>query len=580
MFKWILGILVIAGIGGAAAWWWMNRPLVIRHPAFGMDCTQLVSQSNLDRKVDCVRVWYGTNRTLETGDATLATDTADVFEGTGENAGRLQLGRADVWLPRLIEDGGSRERGETPHVQGQAPRDADKLAEYVFLTRITTSGRETFMATLQDAIHYDGSDAILLFVHGFNVKFDEALVRAAQLSNDLSRNDAYDVGIPVLYSWPSAGEVSIDDYRGDRDRSIDSAPYLEEFLDLITEDLDVDRINIIAHSMGNRVLTKALEDYARDYLVRHNRDDLEFRILLVAADVERDVFAAANGMFDNLDANVSIYTSDTDRALFASNVLNQAKRLGDTDTDKPYIRDAQNYETIDATAVTTQLFGIGHNYYSDNPTILWDMMCTIGETHPQDRALEVARYGGLPDGDQYYRVNALIEPETEACTLHRTAFPAGARPALEEDTGGALPAPSPSPQSDRSLPPPAASPEIDEDPMVEAQSLPTVTTFYVTNYENLDLNPYETVLRQVLDSDAEIASLTISAYNDTLGSDAVNRVQTIRFANLVRDWFIANGVDPALITTIGYGEEDLAVATDDEVAEQLNRRVVIELVTN
>ncbi len=581
MFKWILGILVIVGVGSAAAWWWLNRPLVIRHPDFGTDCADLISRDGLDRKVDCIRVWYGTNRKLETGDATLAADTTDVFEGTGENSGALRLGRADVWLPKLIEDGGARERGETPHVQGQAPNDADKLSEYVFLTRITTSGRETFTATLQDAIYYEGSDSILLFVHGFNVKFDEALVRAAQLSNDLSRNDAYDVGIPVLYSWPSAGEVSIEEYRADRDRSINSAPYLEEFLDLITEDLDVSRINIVAHSMGNRVLTKALEDYARDYLVRHERDDLEFRILLVAADVERDVFAAANGVFDNLDANVTIYTSDTDRALYASNILNKAKRLGETDTDKPYIRNAQNYQTIDATAVTTQLFGTGHNYYSDNPTILWDMMCTIGETGPQDRALEIARYGGLPDGDQYYRVNALIEPQTKACTLHRSAFPAGGVAVLVPDEA---PAPAAVPPRDRSLapppPPPPPAPVEEMEPMAAPQSLPVQTTFYVSDYDSLDLTPYETVLRQVIESEERIDSLTISAFNDTAGEDAESRVQTIRFANLIRDWFIQNGVEPSVIMTVGYGEEELAVETADGVAEQLNRRVVIEVVSN
>ena len=109
---------------------------------------------------------------------------------------------------------------------------------------------------------------------------------------------------------------------------------------------------------------------------------------------------------------------------------NRKARLGDTDTDKPYIRRAQNYQTIDATAVTTELFGIGHNYYSDNPTILWDMMCTIGETRPQDRALEIARYGGLPDGDEYYRVNASIVPSAQACSLRRTAFPVGGRAAV------------------------------------------------------------------------------------------------------------------------------------------------------
>ena len=571
MWKWLLGILILVGVGSAAAWWWLNRPLIIRHPDFGTDCEQLITQSDLDRKVDCIRVWYGTNRQLETGDAALASETTDVLQGTAESADQLRLGRADVWLPKLVEEGGSRESGETPHAKGAVPSSADKLAEYVFLTRITTSGRETFTATLQDAIFYDGSDAILLFVHGFNVAFDEALVRTAQLSHDLSRNESYDVGIPVLYSWPSAGNVSLDFYHGDRDRSIKSAPYLEEFLDLITEDIDVDRINIIAHSMGNRLLTKALEDYARDYLERHNRDDLEFRILLVAADVERDVFDAANGVFDNLDANVTIYTSDTDRALDASNLINQAKRLGDTDTDKPYIRAAQNYQTIDATAVTTQLFGLGHNYYSNNPTILWDMMCTIGETRPQDRALEVARYGGLPDGDQYYRVNSSITPQTEACTLHRTAFPAGGV-AVAPSTDTRSIQPESAPPRDRSLAPP------EPEPILEPQSQPEATTFYVSDYQNLDLTPYEAVLERVLASDKEIGSITIRAYHDTAGSEAENRIETVRFAGAVRDWFVARGVDGSLITTIGYGESDLAVETEDGIAEQLNRRVVIERV--
>lgn len=566
MLKWFFGILVLVGVGVAAAWWWFNRPLLIRHPDFGTDCTQLIQSANLNQKVDCIRVWYGTNRVLETRDPVQVSGSQDVLAGTAESGEELRLGRADVWLPKLAEDGGTRDRGETPHVQGAPPSDADELAEYVFLTRITTHGRETFRATLQDAIYYDGSDAILLFVHGFNVKFDDALVRVAQLSHDLSRDNQYDVGIPVLYSWPSAGGVSLDHYRGDRQQSIGAAPYLEQFLDLITEDLDVERINIIAHSMGNRVLTKALEDYARDYLVRHNRDDLEFRILLVAADVERDVFDAANGAFDNLDANVTIYTSDTDRALHVSNLVNQKKRLGDTDTDKPYIRTAQNYQTIDATAVTTELFGLGHSYYSNNPTILWDMMCTIGETRPQDRALEIARYGGLPDGDQYFRVSAAVAPTSDACTLHRTAFPGGETVSVDaEDASSEKP-------RGLTVPP-------DPDPMIGVQAAPEVTTIYISNYQDLDLTPYEAALQQLLVQDAPIDAIRIRAYHDTAGSEAENRVETIRFANAIRNWFVDQGVDAERITTIGYGESDLAIDTGDDVDEALNRRVLIDITT-
>ena len=583
MVRWILGILVVAIAAAIAAWWWLNRPMVIRHPAFGTDCSELVAKANLDQKVDCIRVWYGTNRLLITDDSFRIEDTIDVTAGLGESGDRLSLGRADIWLPKLIEQGGSRTRGETPHVQGSAPDDADKLAEFVFLTRITSNGRETFATTLQDAVDGERSDSILLFIHGFNVQFDEALVRAAQLSNDLSRENRFNVGVPVLYSWPSAGALSLEDYQGDRSRSLSAAPYLEEFLDILTEDISVSRINIIAHSMGNRVLTQALEDYARDYLERHNRDDLEFRIMLVAADVERDIFDAANGVFDNLDANVTIYTSDTDRALHISNIVNanQAKRLGDTDTNRPYIRPSLNYQTIDATAVTTELFGIGHNYYSDNPTILWDMMCTIRETPPQNRALEMARFGDLPNGDPYFRINSTINPNASECTLHRTAFPAGDAPippgrGVEADDGAsdaeieitpeAMPAPPPPPP--RSMAPPAQSYEPDA---VETPNQ-VLIEFLVESYDEIDLAPHLNALENGFDPNRPILSIQILAASDTVGSTENNLARTQAYANAIGDWFIARGVDPSVISTQGLGEGDLAVQTPDETAEPLNRR--------
>lgn len=586
MLKWIFGIVVVLGAVGAAAAWWFTRPLIVRHPDFGTDCRQLVEQSRVEAQVDCVRVWYGTSRDIITADNTLASDGTDVVEATGESGNKLSLGRADIWLPKLVEEGGTRERGQTPHVQGAAPSEPDKLAQYVFLTRITTNGRETFTATLQDAVHYDGSDAVLLFVHGFNTKFDDALIRTAQLATDLSRERTYDVGIPVLFSWPSAGSISLDTYNGDRDRSLAAAPYLEEFLDLLTEDLDVGRINIIAHSMGNRVLTKALEDYARDYLERHNRDDLEFRILLVAADVERDVFAAANGVFDNLDANVTIYASDTDRALHVSNIVNQKMRLGDTDKDKPYIRPDPRYQTIDATAVTTELFGIGHNYYSDNPTILWDMMCTIGETRPEERALEVARYAGLPDGDPYYRVNTNIEPNTKACTLHRSAFPIGAGASAapsERSLEPAAPAPAPStrtlpaPAAPKATPPPPPPPPPAEEPIFEPQAAPNEIILYVRDIDTFDVTEYEAMLRPILESGREIELMLIRGHTDRVGDRQENLMRAARLAEAVRDWFALNGVDVTLIQTISMGEERPTVATEDEVDEPLNRRVEIEI---
>ena len=566
MLKWILGLLIVIAAGAAAAWWWLNRPLVLRHPEFGTDCAALVADANLNRQVDCVRVWYGTDRVLELADRTAADGWTDVEAGLGTSSGNLQLGRADIWLPKLTTEGGNRELGETPHIQGAAPSDPEALAEYVFLTRITTSGRDTFTTTLQAAVDDDQSGSVLLFVHGFNVKFDDALVRAAQLSHDLSSEQGFSVGAPVLYSWPSAGALSLEDYQGDRDRSLSAAPHLEAFLDILTEDLDVSRINIIAHSMGNRVLTQALQDYASDYLEEHDRgDELEFRILLVAADVERDIFDAANGVFDNLQANVTIYTSDTDRALHLSNLISQKKRLGDTDTNRPYIRMAQNYQTIDATAVTTQLFGVGHNYYSDNPTILWDMMCTIAETAPRERALEIARFGGDPNGAQYYRVNTELSPSRKACKLQRTAFP----------TTGPLsdqPGPSVSARS-RTIPlPPAPEPEF------APQMVPQSKRIFIADYDELDLSTYASDFETLIAEGVDFERMIIRAYTDTVGTTENNLARTQSFADAVKAWFVERGIAADLIEAEGLGESQLNIPTEDEVDQPLNRFIEIEII--
>lgn len=566
MLKWILGLLVVIAAGAAAAWWWFNRPLILRHPEFGKDCATLVSDANLNRQIDCVRVWYGTNRVLDLANNSDGDGWTDVDAGLGTSSGRLQLGRADIWLPKLTTEGGTRAIGETPHVQGAAPTDPDELAEYVFLTRITTGGRDTFTTTLQAAVDDDQSGSILLFVHGFNVKFDDALVRAAQLSHDLSSEEGFSVGAPVLYSWPSAGALSLEDYQGDRTRSLDAAPHLEAFLDILTEDLDVSRINIIAHSMGNRVLTQALQDYASDYLEEHDRgDELEFRILLVAADVEREIFDAANGVFDNLEANVTIYTSDTDRALHLSNLISQKKRLGDTDTNRPYIRAAQNYQTIDATAVTTQLFGVGHNYYSDNPTILWDMMCTIAETAPRERALEIARFGDEPDGAQYYRVNTALSPEREACKLQRTAFPTTVP--LDDQPG------PPVMSRSRTIPLPAPT-----EPEFAPQIAPQATRIFIADYNDLDLEDYLTDLEALIADGTDVEQITIKAYTDTIGSSEDSLARTQRFADAVKAWFVERGIAADLISAQGFGDTMLSIETEDEVDQPLNRYIEIEIV--
>jgi len=400
------------------------------------------------------------------------------------------------------------------------------------------------------------------------------LIRSAQLSTDLSRRDVFDVGVPVLFSWPSAGNVSLDDYQGDRDRSLASAAYLEQFLELLTANADVDRINIVAHSMGNRVLTQALEDFAADYLETHGESGIEFRIILVAADVDREIFDATAGIIDNMRANITIYTSDADKALQVSNIVNQKMRLGDTDTNRPYIRENESYQTVDATGVATELFGLGHNYYSDNPFILGDMLCAMAQANPEARALERLRYAGTPDGLEYFRVRPDIEPGYEECSLYRDAFPL-------TDVSQAPEADVPQPMAPP--PPPPGSTDTDSMPEPGARSVEPgapedeTITYLVEDRASFRPVDFSGELMLAL-ARGEPVEVRVDTYTDTLLAEDDSRAMTALWAAEVVELLVLLDVDPSIITVTAHGEDDLAVETGDGVDEVQNRRVVVTVV--
>jgi len=594
MRRWVLVLfLLLLAAAGIAAAVFLTRPKPSKyHPDFGTDCAALLTPETVNA-VDCVRVLFGTNREfIIEGNEPGLNQEADMKDVTARSAGRLQLGRADVWLPKLIEEGGSRDRGETPILEGPPPEAQSELAKYVFLTRITKAGTDAFLTHLDQALIDRNSDSVLLFVHGFNTPFDDALIRSAQLSVDLSRRGIFDVGAPILFSWPSAGALSLDHYRGDQAQSLEAAPFLEEFLDLITDNADIKRINIVAHSMGNRILTKALESYAADYLERHGREDLEFRIILVAADVDREIFEATTGVLDNLKANVTIYTSDADRALHVSEIVNNKLRLGDTNGDKPFIRADPYYETVDATGIATELFGLGHNYYSDNPFILGDILCALAEANPELRALERRRYASTPDGLEYFRVNAAKAPAEQDCSLYRDAYPLVSvddLPVQPESTRPRVRTGAPPPRQAQepdapmteegelegleSLPPPPPPPP----PPPAAVQMPELFyTIQVSDRSDVRFEPFEPVLQSAL-SQGEIAEVIIRAHTDSVGSEADNLALSQRWAEDLKGWIVARGVPASAVTAEGLGESRPLEDVPDGTPSAANQRIDITI---
>jgi OmpA-OmpF porin, OOP family len=87
--------------------------------------------------------------------------------------------------------------------------------------------------------------------------------------------------------------------------------------------------------------------------------------------------------------------------------------------------------------------------------------------------------------------------------------------------------------------------------------------------------------RQTLNTVAEelrgggVGTITVVGHTDTVGPNPYNDGLSRRRAQAVREALVQAGVDPGRITTAGAGQEQLLVATADEVREASNRRAEI-----
>ena len=171
---------------------------------------------------------------------------------------------------------------------------------------------------------------VLLFVHGYNTRFEEAVYRFAQITHDSGAQV-----LPVLFTWPSRGKLF--DYVYDRESATYSRDGLEAVLQALAKDPNVESISILAHSMGNFVAVEALRQMAiRDRKLSPKIKD----IMLAAPDLDFDVFRREIAEIEASDKDppVTLFVSQDDYALLASRRLaGDEPRLGAIDPNaEPY----------------------------------------------------------------------------------------------------------------------------------------------------------------------------------------------------------------------------------------------------
>ncbi|QBJ86210.1 alpha/beta hydrolase [Chryseobacterium gleum] len=184
----------------------------------------------------------------------------------------------------------------------------------------------------------DRSD-VLIFIHGYLYDFDDELKAILDLKKIFIDNPASPVEHILFVSWPASSSIIPLSYFDDKASSINSGTSLmrlfyfyTQFLKDIFSNRDLapcnQRIHLMAHSMGNRVLQSMLYSLKRENILR-----VIDQVLLLNADVSYKVFEDAEDSFNKLPllANrISIYLNRQDIILgasqFTKNIL--TPRLG------------------------------------------------------------------------------------------------------------------------------------------------------------------------------------------------------------------------------------------------------------
>jgi esterase/lipase superfamily enzyme/Flp pilus assembly pilin Flp len=298
-----------------------------------------------------VEVFFATDRN-PTGEKT----PKNYFGGDRNEAdNHLTFGTVKVSIPARHETG----KLEEPLLS--FIRKPDLNRDVVAFDLQVTPSRLNFVSSLSKAINASQNNEALVFIHGYDTTFDDAARRTAQLAWDLQFR-----GVPILYSWPSAGFKL--PYSGDEAAAYWAADDLKQFLEMIATESGARTVHIIAHSMGNRALMYALHDIA----LQHSADTVKFRqIILAAPDIDAGVFKKLSAAFPSVAGHVTVYASSHDKALALSKIFHfLAPAAGrQPRPQQPF----PGTDVIDASVMSDDFLSMNHSYFAGNVLVLEDM---------------------------------------------------------------------------------------------------------------------------------------------------------------------------------------------------------------
>ena len=348
-----------------------------------------------------IRVFFGTDRkeksqaVTERDKAGPVADPNSLFENKPGN--RLHLGCAYVVPPpkEEVKRSGDLSGSKVAWYQAlySSPK-ADLGDQLILVNELAESvpdasqSRRRIFKRLgpKDKDAESARSSALVFIHGYNVSFKDALFTVAQIASRTEyRGRAY------MYSWPSAANML--GYIADMDNAEQAQPFLQSFLKVLMRDADIDDIDILVHSMGSQTALRALSALQSLFETERpgNRKIRIGQLIFAAPDVAAPVFDQKIRRIAQHADRVTVYASMTDAALLASTLLRSgALRVGELDDGLPILVELRNVHVIDATGpehwwrLDRIWQGYGHDYFLQSDSVRMDIRTILGNFESND----------------------------------------------------------------------------------------------------------------------------------------------------------------------------------------------------
>jgi esterase/lipase superfamily enzyme len=259
---------------------------------------------------------------------------------------------------------------------------------------------EAFDQYLEERLARADRREVLVFVHGFNNRLEDAAIRMAQAWHLGGRS-----GVPIVYTWP-AGSGGLKGYAYDRESGEFTIVHLKLLLWALARHPGVEKVHLLSHSRGTDVATTALRELHNEIrgaqhtsLVgaalgapqaepRETYEILKLETLVLAApDMDIDVFVQ-RFFAENLlrgARRVVVYASEKDQALgLADWLFRSRRRLGAlrlTDLrpeGRALLAHTSALELIDCSVTG----GSSHAYMAEHPAALSDLLVLLREGAP------------------------------------------------------------------------------------------------------------------------------------------------------------------------------------------------------